>query len=119
MKSCRARQLDITDARRGRGARSTQHRPWAVVNAAGYVRVDDAEADEERCRRVNTAGPQAPRRGCAGAGIRLLCFSSDLVFDGRAARPYLESDAVAPLSAYGRSKADGERRGRWRSAPTR
>jgi dTDP-4-dehydrorhamnose reductase len=100
-------QLDITD-----GAAITaalQHyRPWVVVNAAGYVRVDDAEADEERCRLVNSVAPQQLAAICARRAVRLLCFSSDLVFDGRTSRPYIESDAVAPLSAYGRSKAAAE-----------
>ena len=100
-------QLDITD-----GAAITaalqQYRPWVVVNAAGYVRVDDAEADEERCRLLNSIAPQQLAAICAWRGVRLLCFSTDLVFDGRTSRPYIESDAVAPLSAYGRSKAAAE-----------
>ena len=83
-------------------------RPWAVVNAAGYVRVDDAERDEDGCRRANTIGAQRLAEACGRRGLRLLCFSSDLVFDGHARRPYLEGDRVAPLSAYGRSKADSE-----------
>ena len=101
-------ELDITD-----GAAVTvalqQYRPWAVINAAGYVRVDDAEADEERCRLVNSVAPQQLAALCARRGVRLLCFSSDLVFDGCSSRPYVESDAVGPLSAYGRSKLAAER----------
>ena len=83
-------------------------RPWAVVNAAGYVRVDEAELNEERCRRENTTGAQLLAQASSRRGLRLLCFSSDLVFDGRSSRPYCEGDGVAPLSAYGRSKADAE-----------
>jgi dTDP-4-dehydrorhamnose reductase len=83
-------------------------RPWAIVNAAGYVRVDDAERAPDQCRRENTIGPQLLADACARNGIRLLTFSSDLVFDGTAGRPYLESDDVAPLSTYGRTKADAE-----------
>jgi dTDP-4-dehydrorhamnose reductase len=100
-------QLDITDGTAITAALQ-QYRPWVVVNAAGYVRVDDAEADEERCRLVNAVAPQQLAAICARRGVRLLCFSSDLVFDGRTSRPYIESDAVAPLSAYGRSKAAAE-----------
>ena len=99
--------LDVTDARAVSRALD-RVRPWAVINAAGYVRVDDAEADQERCRQVNTRAAQELAEACARRTIRLLCFSSDLVFDGRAARPCLESDPVMPLSAYGRSKADGD-----------
>jgi dTDP-4-dehydrorhamnose reductase len=83
--------------------------PWAVVNAAGYVRVDDAETEAERCFRENTEGPRELAAACARRGVSLLTFSSDLVFDGAAGRPYVESDAVSPLNVYGRSKAEAER----------
>jgi dTDP-4-dehydrorhamnose reductase len=99
--------LDIADA--GSIAAALERlRPWAVVNTAGYVRVDDAEQDQERCARSNTLGPRLLAEACAQAGVRLVTFSSDLVFDGCAARPYVESDPVRPLSIYGRTKADGE-----------
>jgi dTDP-4-dehydrorhamnose reductase len=84
--------------------------PWAVVNTAGFVRVDDAEGDAERCRRENSRGPEVLAAACRERGIRLLTYSSDLVFDGAVTRPYVERDAVAPLSIYGRTKAEGERR---------
>jgi dTDP-4-dehydrorhamnose reductase len=100
-------QLDIADPG-SVAAALERHQPWAVVNAAGYVRVDDAESDEPRCRRENTSGAERLAEACSRRGLRLMCFSSDLVFDGRARRPYRESDPVAPLSAYGRSKADAE-----------
>jgi len=85
-------------------------RPWAIVNAAGYVRVDEAEADPERCFRENAQGPQVLARSCARHGVSLVGFSSDLVFDGRSDQPYLEHDRTAPLNVYGRSKAEGEAR---------
>ena len=85
-------------------------RPWAVVNAAGYVRVDQAEQDPEACYRENCDGPAVLAAACAERGVSLLTFSSDLVFDGRCRRPYVESDALAPLSVYGRTKAEAERR---------
>jgi dTDP-4-dehydrorhamnose reductase len=85
------------------------HRPWAVVNAAGYVRVDDAETDRERCRRENTLGAATMADACARLGLPFVTFSSDLVFDGLTTRPYLEGDSVAPLNQYGESKADAER----------
>lgn len=83
--------------------------PWAVVNAAGYVRVDDAEGDRDRCFRENTWGPAILARCCAAAGIQLATFSSDLVFDGTASRPYVETDVPAPLNVYGDSKVEAER----------
>ncbi|HZH44747.1 MAG TPA: family 1 glycosylhydrolase [Lysobacter sp.] len=87
-----------------------RYQPWAIINAAGYVRVDDAERDEERCFRENTFGPERLAVACARHRCRLLTFSSDLVFDGRKRAPYVESDSPAPLNVYGRSKADAERR---------
>ncbi len=84
-------------------------RPWAVVNAAGFVRVDEAEREPQHWRE-NVVGAQVLAAACARAGVRLLVFSSDLVFDGEATRPYLESDTPRPLNAYGRSKLEAERR---------
>lgn len=83
-------------------------RPWAMVNASGYVRVDEAERDVERCFRENTHGPANLASACARAGVHLTTFSSDLVFDGLQGTPYVETDAIAPLSIYGRSKAAAE-----------
>jgi dTDP-4-dehydrorhamnose reductase len=79
-------------------------RPWAVVNATGWVRVDDAESHEAACYRANASGAIALAEACAARGIGYLGFSSDLVFDGEADRAYCESDTPRPLSAYGRSK---------------
>ena len=83
--------------------------PWGVVNAAGYVRVDDAEWERERCRRENTLGPAVLAALCADRGLALATVSSDLVFDGRKGAPYVEGDAATPINAYGESKAEGER----------
>lgn len=83
--------------------------PWAVVNTAGYVRVDEAESDEERCLWENAHGPQVIAEACEEAGVGLVTFSSDLVFDGSKGSPYVESDPVHPLNVYGKSKALAER----------
>jgi dTDP-4-dehydrorhamnose reductase len=83
--------------------------PWAVINAAGFVRVDDAE-NEPRQWRENVAGPVVLAHECAERGVRLMSFSSDLVFDGAKSSPYVETDAAAPLNAYGRAKLEAERR---------
>jgi len=85
-------------------------RPWAIVNASGYVRIDAAEAEDDRCFRENALGPQVLAEQCAAAGIALVTFSSDQVFDGSIARPRTESDPVRPLNVYGRSKAKAEAR---------
>ena len=85
-----------------------RYRPWAVVNASGYVRVDDAENDVERCFRENAHGPAVLAAACARHGVHLTTFSSDLVFDGRQNDPYVESDSVSPINIYGKSKAAAE-----------
>ena len=99
--------LDIADTDSVDGALA-KYKPWAVVNAAGYVRVDDAESDVDRCFRENTVGPQNLARACARDRVGLVTFSTDLVFDGDRDAPYVESDAPAPLNVYGRSKAEAE-----------
>jgi dTDP-4-dehydrorhamnose reductase len=101
--------LDITDGRAVAACLRTT-RPWAVVNAAGWVRVDDAEADPEGCIRINADGAECLAQACAEAGIPFVTFSSDLVFGGDKSQPFVESDAVDPRNVYGQSKADAERR---------
>ncbi len=84
-------------------------KPWGVINAAGFVRVDEAEKEFEQCFLANTQGPSTLARICKIHGIRFLTFSSDLVFDGGKENPYTESDLANPLSIYGRSKAESEK----------
>jgi dTDP-4-dehydrorhamnose reductase len=86
----------------------TELQPWAVINAAGYVRVDDAEHEPDTCLRENVKGPANLAIACAHRGIAFLTFSSDLVFDGIGNSPYIESSSVSPLNVYGRSKAEAE-----------
>ena len=85
-------------------------KPRAVINTAGYVRVDDAEREREACFRENARGPAVLAEACASRGIGLVTFSSDLVFDGTKGTPYVEDDAPNPLNVYGESKAEAERR---------
>ncbi|HEX8639692.1 MAG TPA: SDR family oxidoreductase [Allosphingosinicella sp.] len=85
-------------------------RPWAVINTAGYVRVPDAEREPDACMAANAEGAEKLARACASAGIPLVTFSSDLVFDGSKGEPYDESDPVGPACVYGASKAEAERR---------
>jgi dTDP-4-dehydrorhamnose reductase len=100
-------EMDIADEHSVQAALAL-HGGWAVVNAAGYVRVDEAEHDRARCFRENTLGPAVLARICAERGLRLLTFSSDLVFDGKTREPYDEGSEPSPLNVYGQSKAAAE-----------
>jgi dTDP-4-dehydrorhamnose reductase len=105
--ACARLQCDIADRDCVAGVLDAAE-PWALVNTAGYVRVDDAESDRERCFRENRDGAAVLASECRRRGLPLVTFSSDLVFDGARRSPYVESDAIAPLNVYGRSKADAE-----------
>jgi dTDP-4-dehydrorhamnose reductase len=79
------------------------------VNAAAATDVDRCEGDPAWGWRVNALGPRLVARACRGAGARCVHVSTDYVFDGDKGAPYDESDAPTPLSAYARSKLEGER----------
>jgi dTDP-4-dehydrorhamnose reductase len=102
-------EMDITDPASVEAA-IVRFKPWAIVNAGGYLRVDEAEADLDRCMRENTLGPTVLALACIRHALRFMTYSSDLVFDGAKEQPYVESDAVNPLNAYGRSKLEAEQR---------
>lgn len=82
--------------------------PWGVVNAAGWVRVDAAEAEAEGCFGANAIGAIHLAEVCATRRLPLATFSSDLVFGGKETA-YLESDSPDPCNVYGASKALAER----------
>ncbi|MES2647566.1 MAG: family 1 glycosylhydrolase [Bacteroidota bacterium] len=84
------------------------HKPWALVNTAGFVRVDDAEMDRDNCFLANTTVPSKLAAVCKRYDVKFVTFSSDLVFNGHKKDPYLESDIVSPLNIYGQSKALAE-----------
>jgi dTDP-4-dehydrorhamnose reductase len=87
----------------------TDLKPWAVVNTAGYVRVDDAEREPHLCQRINADGAAILAKACIEHDASFVTFSSDLVFDGNRVDPYVESCDVSPLNVYGHSKAIAER----------
>jgi len=82
--------------------------PDLVVNAAAYTAVDRAESEPELAFRVNAEAPATLARACAAAGIGLVHFSTDYVFDGSQSRPWREDDPTGPLGVYGQSKLAGE-----------
>jgi dTDP-4-dehydrorhamnose reductase len=101
-------ELDVCDAAAVAAALG-RLRPDVVVNCAAWTDVDGAEAAEEAALAVNATAAGLLARGCTAIGARMIHVSTDYVFDGRADRPYLESDQVGPRSAYGRTKLAGER----------
>jgi dTDP-4-dehydrorhamnose reductase len=81
--------------------------PWApdlVLHTAAWTDVDGAEDDPQGAAAANVGGTAH----AAALGAPLVAFSTDYVFDGRKSAPYVESDAPAPLSVYGRTKLHGE-----------
>jgi dTDP-4-dehydrorhamnose reductase len=95
--------LDVTDAAAVRAA-VARARPDAVVNCAAWTDVDGAEAHEEEATAVNGQGAA----NVAEAGVHTVHVSTDYVFDGTASEPYPEDAPTNPMSAYGRSKLEGE-----------
>ncbi|BDM71249.1 NAD(P)-dependent oxidoreductase [Streptomyces nigrescens] len=100
--------LDVTQ-RTAVFAALNRYRPDVVVNCAAYTAVEAAESDEAAAWAVNGAGPGHLAAACAEYGIRLIHVSTDYVFSGDARSPYGEDSPPAPRTAYGRSKAAGER----------
>jgi dTDP-4-dehydrorhamnose reductase len=100
--------LDLLDPARV-GTLLTELRPTHVVNTAAYNRVDQAEEDRDAAFALNARAVGDLAAVCQRLGATLVHFSTDYVFDGRRATPYLESDAPNPLSVYAESKLAGER----------
>ncbi|MBT1702879.1 family 1 glycosylhydrolase [Chryseosolibacter indicus] len=86
------------------------YEPWAVINAAGFVKVDEAELNPSVCLRENTLGPAILAAISRKYGASFLTFSTDFVFNGNTHRPYLERDEAKPLNIYGVSKFLAETR---------
>jgi dTDP-4-dehydrorhamnose reductase len=84
--------------------------PDLVIHAAAYTDVDGAEHQPDLAMAVNAQGTEWVARGAARAKARLIYISTDYVFDGAKRTPYLENDPPNPLSAYGKSKLEGEDR---------
>ena len=79
------------------------------INCAAYTNVEKAESEAEMAFRVNGRAVGQLGRQAAKRNIPVLHISTDFVFDGMLNRPYVEIDAVNPLSAYGKSKYEGEK----------
>jgi dTDP-4-dehydrorhamnose reductase len=116
-KACRTRRIDfcagdveefdITDLELMREV-VRREAPTAVVNCAAYNQVDRAETEFEAARRVNALGPQNLAIAAEEAGVPIMHFSTDFVFDGDKGSPYTVDDRPNPVSRYGESKLQGE-----------
>ena len=85
-----------------------EKKPWAVVNAAGFSNIDQAEMMPHTCYRDNTEGPSLLAEICKEENIKMVTFSTDQVFNGEKMNPYLENDSTSPLNVYGISKKRAE-----------
>ena len=85
-----------------------QLRPQVIVNAAAYTAVDKAESEPDQARLINALAPEVLAKEAQALGAWLVHYSTDYVFDGSGTRPWLETDATAPLNVYGQTKLEGE-----------
>jgi dTDP-4-dehydrorhamnose reductase len=99
--------LDLSDCD---GLRSVMHRvkPNAIVNAAAYTAVDKAETESELAYAINGKAVGIMAEFAKGAGIPVLHYSTDYVYDGSKPGRYVESDKANPQSVYGSSKLEGD-----------
>ena len=86
-----------------------QLQPQVIVNAAAYTAVDKAESEPDQARLINALAPEVLAKEAQALGAWLVHYSTDYVFDGSGTRPWLETDATAPLNVYGQTKLAGER----------
>lgn len=84
------------------------HSPDAVINAAAYTAVDQAEDEEAIATVINGDAPTAMAQACAELDIPFVNISTDYVFEGTGQAPWQPQDQIAPQNAYGRSKLAGE-----------
>ena len=99
--------IDLADPDSVRGAIAA-HRPDIVINAAAYTAVDRAESEADAAFALNRDGPAAAAKAAQEIGAAFIHLSTDFVFDGTKAGPYLEDDATGPTGVYGQSKLEGE-----------
>ena len=83
-------------------------RPAVIINAGAYTAVDQAEKEPGLCFAINAHAPRVLAQEAARLDALLIHYSTDYVFNGEKAVPYLESDSVSPVNVYGESKAAGE-----------
>lgn len=87
-----------------------QHKVSYIINCAAFTAVDLAETEQHNCQQVNEVAPEILARFCKQNAVRLIHISTDYVFDGNMNKPIKESDSTNPLSVYGKTKLEGEKR---------
>lgn len=101
-------ELDITDIKKVREFVKDKN-ITLIINCAAYNNVDKAEDEEELCKKLNTYAPRDLAIVAKEIGADYITYSTDFVFDGEKKAPYTEEDIPNPLSAYGKSKYEGEK----------
>jgi dTDP-4-dehydrorhamnose reductase len=99
--------VDLTDSAM-LTARLVVEAPDVIINAAAYTAVDRAESEEVLARAINSVAVATMVEAMAASGGRVVHVSTDYVFDGASAQPYVTLAERNPQSAYGRTKAEGE-----------
>lgn len=104
---CDKKALDICDPG-AIAAVFAQHKPDYCINTAAYTKVNQAEENPLLAKAVNVTAVQHLSDACNQYNTCLLHLSTDYVFDGVQAHPYVESDTPNPINVYGKTKAEGE-----------
>ncbi len=100
-------QLDLTNADQMRRV-LREIKPNLIINPAAYTAVDKAESEPELAHAINATAPQILAEEAAKLGAALIHFSTDYVYHGTKTGAYIETDAVNPVSIYGKTKLAGE-----------
>ncbi len=103
-----SKELDITNIERVREFIKNKNINL-IINCAAYNNVDKAEEEKEICYKLNAYAPRDLALIAKEIGADYITYSTDFVFDGRKGLPYVEEDAVSPLSIYSEAKAEGEK----------
>jgi len=103
------KEVDVTDSKSVKEQLQSLE-PTHIINASGYTAVDRAEEEKEKAYKLNVEAVEALGRLAKEKEVKLIHFSTDYVFDGSGSSPFSEEKEPAPLSVYGRTKYEGEKR---------
>ena len=83
-------------------------KPDVIINCAAHTNVDKCEEQQDLAYKINAIGPRNLSIASSEIGAQMIHISTDYVFEGNGTRPYIEFDKPNPISAYGRTKLEGE-----------